>query len=147
MKACIFLFGLLLLSFGIKAQDGILGKWITIDDNTHKPKSIVNIYKKPNGEFYGKIVRLFRKPDEDQDPICDKCTDDRKNQKVIGMVIIRNMKWDADDKEWTGGTICDPHNGKVYTCKLWLEDDSLMVRGYVAFFFRTQTWVRLKRQK
>jgi uncharacterized protein (DUF2147 family) len=36
----------------------------------------------------------------------------------------------------------DPETGKVYDCKLWLEGDVLKVRGYVAFFFRTQTWRR-----
>jgi uncharacterized protein (DUF2147 family) len=46
--------------------------------------------------------------------------------------------------EWEDGTIMDPDNGKVYDCKLWVEDGKLKVRGYVAFFFRTQTWVRGK---
>ncbi|MCB0765493.1 MAG: DUF2147 domain-containing protein, partial [Flavobacteriales bacterium] len=35
-----------------------------------------------------------------------------------------------------------PETGKIYDCRLWSEDGALKVRGYVAFFFRTQTWVR-----
>jgi uncharacterized protein (DUF2147 family) len=46
------------------------------------------------------------------------------------------------DGTWSGGTILDPESGKVYDCKLWLENGRLMVRGYVAFFFRTQEWIR-----
>ncbi|HRT54643.1 MAG TPA: DUF2147 domain-containing protein, partial [Flavobacteriales bacterium] len=65
---------------------------------------------------------------------------DRKDQPVLGMEIIRDMV--KDDDEWEDGTILDPENGKVYDCKLWLEDGKLMVRGYVAFFYRTQEWVR-----
>jgi len=47
-----------------------------------------------------------------------------------------------DDDEWVDGTILELQNGSVYDRKLWLEDGKLKVRGYVAFFFRTQTWVR-----
>ncbi|HHL52214.1 MAG TPA: DUF2147 domain-containing protein [Flammeovirgaceae bacterium] len=128
---------LLLATFTLQAQD-IFGKWKTIDDNTGKPRSVVEIYEK-DGKAYGKILKLFREPGEDPDPICDECTDYRKNQRVIGMTIITDMVRDGD--EWEDGEILDPENGKVYDCKLWVEDGKLKVRGYVAFFFRTQTWL------
>lgn len=119
----------------------ILGKWVTYDDETGKKKSVVEITER-NGKVYGHIVQLFREPNEDQDPSCTKCdaSDDRYNKKVRGMEIIRDMKKDGD--EWDDGTIMDPKNGSVYDCKLWLENGELKVRGYVAFFFRTQTWKR-----
>lgn len=119
-----------------------VGKWKTIDDETGKPKSIVEIYEK-DGKLYGKIVELFREPGEDPDPYCTDCEDDRKGQRVVGMEIIRDME--KDDDEYDDGTICDPKDGTIYDCKLWVdEDDSnkLQVRGYVYFFFRTQTWIR-----
>ena len=136
-----FLLLLTLSVFGFHGQSqSIFGKWKTIDDETHKPKSIVEIYSK-DGKAYGKIIELFRGPDEDPDPLCDECTDHRKDQKVIGMVIINEME--QDDDEWDDGEILDPNNGKVYDCKIWREGDKLMVRGYVAFFFRTQTWLKV----
>ena len=138
MKFLILVGTLLLSTFMLEAQS-ILGKWKTIDDDTNKEKSIVEIYME-GGKAYGKIVQLFREPGEDPDPYCDKCTDERKDQRVIGMTIIREMENDQD--EWEDGDILDPENGKVYSCKLWREDDKLMVRGYVAFFFRTQTWLK-----
>jgi len=124
-------------------QDPIIGKWKTIDDETHEPKSIVEIYMK-DGKFYGRIDSLFRKPGEDPNPICDKCPDDdpRKNQPIKGMVIIKDMVKDGD--EYVGGTILDPKKGKIYRCKLWIEDGNLKVRGYIAFLYRTQTWYRVK---
>lgn len=130
---------LLLLPLPILAQ--VTGRWVTIDDETGKKKSIVEITE-ANGVLSGRVVKLFREPSEDQDPVCKECdpTDDRFNKKVIGMEIIRNMKADGD--EWEDGTILDPKNGSVYDCKIWLESGKLQVRGYVAFFFRTQTWVR-----
>jgi uncharacterized protein (DUF2147 family) len=121
----------------------VLGKWKSIDDETGEAKSIVEIYEY-NGEVFGKITQLFRKPEEEQDPVCDKCEDDRKNTKVMGMQIIRNMK--LKDGYYQGGTICDPKNGKVYKCEFWLsanDSNKLELRGYVGWFFRTQTWVRV----
>ena len=58
------------------------------------------------------------------------------------MEIIKDLKQDGD--EFEDGTILDPKNGKIYDCKIWLEDKNILnVRGYVAFFFRTQTWLRV----
>ena len=127
------------MSFSLSAQSDIVGKWKTIDDETGKPKSIVEIYEK-DGKAYGKIVKLFRGPNEEQDPVCTECDDDRKNKKIIGMEIIRGMEKDGD--EWEDGTILDPKNGKIYDCEIWREGDELKVRGYIAFLFRTQTWLK-----
>jgi len=131
------------LSWSVSAQS-VLGKWKTIDDETGKPKSVVEIFER-NGKLYGTIEKLFREPHEDQDPTCRECTDDRRNKRVIGMEIIRDMV--RDGKEYEDGTICDPKNGKVYDCEMWLDEKNpniLHVRGYVLFFFRTQTWHRVE---
>jgi len=121
------------------AQTPIVGKWKTIDDETNEPKSIVEIFEK-DGKYFGKIVKLFRKPGEDPNPICDECKedDDRRNQPTLGMEIIRGLE--EDGSKYADGTILDPANGKIYDCKLWVEKGNLQVRGYIAFFFRTQTW-------
>lgn len=125
-----------LITNSLSGQD-IAGRWITIDDNTGKQRSVVEITVS-NGQASGKIVEIFDQTK--QSAVCDPCTDDRKGKKVLGMEIIRSMVRDGD--AWEDGTILDPDNGKVYDCKLWVEDGKLQVRGYVAFFFRTQTWLR-----
>ena len=133
---------LLLLFFfsQISISQTIVGKWKTIDDETGEAKSIVQIWKAEDGMFYGKIMKLF--DPKKQESVCDKCDpkDSRYKQKVIGMKIINGMK-KTDDNEWTEGTILDPNNGKVYKCKLFMEGKNLMVRGYIAFLYRTQTWL------
>ncbi|TXI80572.1 MAG: DUF2147 domain-containing protein [Flavobacteriales bacterium] len=126
----------LIFTTALSAQD-ITGRWVTIDDNTGKRRSVVEITLK-NGKASGRIVEIFDKSKVNN--TCEVCTDDRKGKRVLGMEIIRDMEKDGD--EWEDGTILDPDNGKVYDCKLWVENGRLMVRGYVAFFFRTQTWVR-----
>jgi uncharacterized protein (DUF2147 family) len=137
--------GALLIAFvligGLSNAQSVTGKWKTIDDSTGEPRSIVEITE-ANGQIFGKIIKLLRKPGEDPDPICDQCdTDDpRYNKKIIGMEIIQNLK--ADGGEYDGGTILDPKNGKVYRAKVWLEGKELKVRGYWGPFYRTQTWQR-----
>ena len=135
-----------LLAFGLFsvngfAQTGIFGKWVTIDDASKEKKSIVEIYEK-NGKVYGKIVKLYRKPGENPDPVCDECDEDdpRYKQKIIGMEVITGLT--KNDDVYSDGEILDPKEGKIYDCKIWLEGENLMVRGYLYIFFRTQTWTR-----
>lgn len=132
---------LMLLSFTQIHAQSILGKWKTIDDETGQPKAIVEIYQKGD-KYFGKIVELFRKPGEDPNPKCTECEDYRKDQPIKGMVIVSDMVLDED--EYVDGQILDPKKGSVYDCKMWLENGNLMVRGYKFFFYRTQTWYRVK---
>jgi uncharacterized protein (DUF2147 family) len=120
-------------------SQGVVGKWKTIDDSSGEERSVVEIYEK-DGKVYGKIIKLFRKPGEDPDPICDECDheDNRYKKKIIGMEIIAGMK--RNGNEYDDGEILDPENGKIYRCKLWIEENTLKVRGYWGPFFRTQTW-------
>ena len=134
-----------LMIFMAMAQTPI-GKWKTIDDETGKEKSIVEIYEQ-NGKLYGKVIELFRGPEEDPDPICDECDEDdpRYNKKVRGMVILEGLEFDGDD-EWEDGEILDPKNGEVYSCYITLENENkLKVRGYIGFSLigRTQYWHRV----
>lgn len=130
-------------NFLIAQEQTIVGRWKTIDDETGVEKSIVSIYEK-DGKYFGKIDTLFRTPDEDPDPVCDKCPEDdpRYNKRVVGMVILEDMV--QDDDEWKDGKILDPKKGKVYNCKMWLEDGNLKVRGYIFFLYRTQIWYRVE---
>lgn len=123
----------------IIAQD-ILGKWRTIDDETGDPKSIVNIYEK-DGKIYGDIVEILNP--EKVNAVCSKCEGDQKDQPILGMTIINDME--KDGKVYEDGTIFNPSTGKTYTCRLKLESENkLQVRGYVALFYKTQYWERVK---
>lgn len=120
-----------------------VGLWKNIDDVTGKPKALIRITE-TNGVLQGQIEKLFRAPNEEQNPKCEKCSDARKNQPIIGMVFMSGLKKDGD--EFEGGEILDPDNGKVYRSKMHLTDGGkkLSVRGYIGMpmLGRTQTWVR-----
>lgn len=115
-----------------------IGKWKTIDDKTGKTKSIVEISER-GGKLFGKVLELF--DPEKPNPVCEECDaeDPRHMKAIVGLEIIRNMEKDVDKYE--DGDILDPENGKVYRCKLWVEKGKLQVRGYIAFLYRTQTWL------
>jgi uncharacterized protein (DUF2147 family) len=133
---------LFLASAFASAQPSILGKWKSIDDKTGDIKSIVEIVER-GSKIYGKIIKVFPKPGEDPDPVCHLCPqeDDRYNQKMIGMEIIKDLV--KDDDEYEGGHILDPEEGKIYRCRIWIEQEELKVRGYLGPFYRTQTWQRV----
>lgn len=127
------------------AQATPAGLWKTIDDETKQEKSLVRIADNA-GVLTGRIEKLAN-PDK-QDATCDKCTDARKDQKVLGMTIIEGVKKAAGEDYWDGGTILDPNNGKVYKVRLTPAEGGkkLDVRGYVGapLLGRTQTWIRVE---
>ncbi len=128
----------------LHAQDEIVGRWKTIDDETGKAKSIIEIYKK-DGKYYGRIVQLLTP--QNQDGVCRTCETDYKDKNIIGLVILKDLVYDADDKEWEDGTIMDPKNAKEYSVYLELVGpNKLKVRGYIGFSLigRTQYWYRVE---
>jgi|HubBroStandDraft_6_1064221.scaffolds.fasta_scaffold206367_2 uncharacterized protein (DUF2147 family) len=119
------------------------GLWKTIDDRTHKPRATIRIFEE-NGGLTGRIESSFN-PAEWHER-CDKCSGDRKDAPVIGLVIMRGLT--RHGAEYDGGEILDPETGFVYRCRLALsgDGDKLFVRGYlgVSLLGRTQTWTRLE---
>jgi uncharacterized protein (DUF2147 family) len=131
-----------LLSASAFAQMTPVGLWRTIDDKSGEVSSEVRIVDN-GGVLTGKVEKILKKNAKPDDK-CDKCTDDRKGQLITGMEIIRGAKKASGEDVWEGGKILDPNEGKEYTLKLMPIEggQKLQVRGYIAFFFRTQTWVR-----
>ena len=144
--------------------DSPIGTWQTIDDHTGQPKALVQITQENDGALDGKVIKGLG-PNDQPDRRCTACTDDRKDQLILGMTIITGLKKDGDSWEGgqildpengklykckmhteDGGQILDPENGKVYKCKMHLEDggQKLVVRGYigVSLLGRSQTWIR-----
>ena len=136
----------MLLLPGLKvlaAEDTPVGTWTQVDDETGRPKSIIDISEAPDGTLQG-AVRQVLFSDQGTNPVCKKCEGERHNQPVTGMTIMWGVKKDGD--QWSGGQILDPHNGKTYKVKLSLTDGGrkLQVRGYIGMpmLGRTQVWNR-----
>jgi len=126
------------------AQATPLGLWRNVDDKTGEAKAEIRILEAPAG-LSGRIEkRIFRAPGAPD--VCVPCTDDRKDQPILGLEIIRGAKKAEGQNVWEGGKILDPENGRNYTLKLTPIDEGkkLEVRGSIGPFGRTQTWVRVQ---
>jgi uncharacterized protein (DUF2147 family) len=127
------------------AEPSPAGLWQAVDDDTKQPTAWFLISNR-NGVYDGIIAKMFLKPGEDPNVVCDKCTDDRHDHRWLGLEIIRGMKPEDSDK-FAGGTILDPRDGKVYkaTMKLTPDNQTLVVRGYLGFELlgQNQYWTRL----
>jgi uncharacterized protein (DUF2147 family) len=128
-------------AFGALHAQSITGTWKTIDDETNEPKSYLDLFI-GDGKLYGKVSKLLKSA---PDKICDKCPGERKNQPILGMIVLVDMK--QKDGYWQSGSILDPEKGKWYSTKMWFKDgdpNTLVVRGYIGPFYRTQYWYRVQ---
>ena len=126
-----------------QAQSTPVGLWRSFDDKTGEAKAEVRIAETA-GVLSGKIEKRLLKTAKPED-VCGKCSDERKDQPLLGLEIIRGAKKAADQDVWEGGKILDPENGRNYTLKMTPIEDGkkLDVRGSFGPFGRTQTWVRI----
>jgi uncharacterized protein (DUF2147 family) len=123
-----------------------VGLWKTIDESTKKPKAIMQIWESPTKVLSGRVLRIFPLPGFDQNELCTACEGEKHNKRIVGMVIMENLKQNTENPlEWTGGKILDPKNGKTYNVSIQVVDNGqkLNVRGYIGMplFGRTQTWL------
>lgn len=142
-KALVFAVALLFSTTLLAAPGTPAGVWKTIDDDTGKAKSLIEI-SEHDGVFEGKIVKLFRTPSEEQNPLCRKCIGAQHDLPILGMTILTGLK--KDGELWDDSEILDPNNGKFYHCKATLIDDGrkMELRGFIgiSLFGRTQVWER-----
>jgi uncharacterized protein (DUF2147 family) len=116
-----------------------VGVWLTFDDETNEQKSQIRI-EEQGGRLFGKIIGISRASLNHR---CDKCSDHRKDQYILGMVIIEDMA--LIDGHWQGGRVLYPRQGRWYSLKFWLAEgdpNTLVVRGSVGPFYKTQYWKR-----
>ncbi len=124
----------------VSVSDSPTGLWKTFDDRTGEPGATLRVYEQ-EGKFFGRIEQIFK---GDARQVCSACVGDRKNQPIVGLVIIRNIR--PANGEYEGGEILDPRSGLNYRCKFHLSKDGtrLVVRGFIGIplLGRSQTWER-----
>jgi uncharacterized protein (DUF2147 family) len=120
-----------------------VGLWRSMDDQTGKAKAEVRITADAAGVLTGVVEKALT---TEGAPNCDLCTDDRRGKPKVGMEIIRGAKKAEGKDVWEDGKILDPENGKTYNLRITPIETGkkLEVRGSIAFFGRTQTWIRVQ---
>lgn len=132
-------------AFAASATLSAIGDWQTVNSDTQKASSLIHIWES-KGKYYGKIAKIYGDSGDKPVERCTQCTGDRKNQPVLGIVLIRDME-KVGNGEYANGMILDPRDGKEYHCKMTVVEDGkiLKVRGYIGFSLlgKTSTWYRL----
>ena len=139
MRKQIFIFlTLFLTSFTVATHaqvkaDRIVGYYLTLDDETGKEKSQVQIFKAANGNYYGKIVWL-KEPNVDGKPKLDGKNPDKQLQTkpLMGLQMLKGFTYNEKKDEWSQGSIYNPASGKTYNCFMKFENPTkLKIRGFI----------------
>lgn len=117
--------------------DDVIGKY-------RLPNNLdIEIFKN-NNKYLGKIVALngyengetkdFKNPDKS-----------KRNELLLGKVIIKDLEFDSDEKQWINGSMYGPEKGMVFNLKITeIRDNEIEIVGSKFFFHKTLIWKIIK---
>jgi uncharacterized protein (DUF2147 family) len=121
------------------------GLWQQVDEHSGKTLGWFLIYVNEQGVYEGAIAKMFIRPGENPNPVCNRCQGEQKGRPSLGLTIIKSMH--RNGLRYENGTILDPRDGNIYNALMVLSPTGrdLTVRGYlgVELFGRNQIWHRL----
>lgn len=137
MKAVKIVFLLIIGMFGnvyAQTENEILGTW-----ESDKKDVIIEVFKqgdKYQGKYiWGKeIVESDGKTSKKDMKNPDKSL---RSRNVVGIISLTGLKWNG--KEYTDGKVYNAPSGDTYSCKIWIKNNKLYLRGYLGISMLGQT--------
>lgn len=124
--------------------DSIVGEYLTDRGGS---KSKVRVYKEANGTYTAQVFWVENPYDKNGKKRKDVKNPDEKlrNVDIDKVVLVKGLKYDADDKEWSGAKIYDPTKGiKVNATAKFEKDGRLKLRGTILGIGKTLYWQKIK---
>lgn len=150
MKKIIFTIMCALMAISANAQnlnskgDNIIGNYLSTKDGV---KSKIKITKEANGTYKAQVYWVERALDAKGNKRKDVKNPNKslRNVDIDKVVLIKGLKYDAKDKEWTDSKIYDPGSGKIYSIDIEFKDaNTLKVYGNILGIGKTVYWTRIK---
>lgn len=144
-KSIITLIVFLGLSLSAFAED-ITGFWQTINKNNGKTSSVIAVYSY-EGMYYGRIIATYDRNGVLNDTIykpLDRAMGLAGDPYYCGLDIVWTNPPEKEGGKKYKGQVINPDNGKVYTAKLWRDEDNLILRGEVFIFGKNVTWPKFE---
>jgi uncharacterized protein (DUF2147 family) len=135
------------------AADLVEGYWLSVDEKTEKVTAGWTVYQE-DGKLYGKILSA---PDGKKGDLAKDCkasyagfpvAGDVSKMPMYGTPWIFGLTMNKPG-DWSGGSIIDPQEGKMYKCKIIFhaadgkkyKTDTLEMRGEIGLGIgRSQFW-------
>ena len=138
IKASLFagvFFFIISTAFSQQADD-IIGKY-------HLPNGLdVEIFKE--GEKYFGRINALNNYEEGQLTDVNNPDKSKKNDSLVGMVIIKNLEYDPDENQWIDGTMYGPEKGMVFNLKVTeIRENEIQVVGSKFILWRTMVWKKI----
>ena len=99
----------------------------------------VEIFEK-EGKYFGKIIALNGHENGNEKDIKNP-DKSKRSDPLIGKVIVENLEFDSDEKQWINGSMYGPEKGLVFNLKITeILVDEIKVVGSKFFFHKTLIW-------
>jgi uncharacterized protein (DUF2147 family) len=123
--------------------DNILGEYLTDRGGT---KSKVRVTKNADGSYNAQVFWVENLYDEDGNKRKDVKNPDKslRNVDVDQIILVKGLKYIAEDKEWGDAKIYDPTLGlKVNATAEFVDAQTLKLRGTILGIGKTLYWTKI----
>ena len=124
--------------------DNIVGEYLTDRGGS---KSKVRITKNADGTYNAQVFWVEKPFDAQGNKRKDVKNPDKnmRNVDIDKVVLVKGLKYDADDKEWGGAKFYDPTKGmRVNATAEFVEPNKLKLRATILGIGKTLYWTKIK---